>query len=110
MKNSVESEELIADVKEDIELFGESFKVFAIYSYALVNGQDFEWISSYVDAEKPTRDEIAEPELFDEEDEKLYQKAISDFEHNIESLKQTKHEEMTLVELLIKLVKQNEIM
>ena len=109
MKNSIDSEELIADVREDIELFGKSFKVFAIYSFKIENGKDFEWISSYVDAERPTRDEIEVPALFDDEDEELYQKAVSDFEHNIESLKETKHEEMTLNELLEKLEEQNRI-
>jgi hypothetical protein len=39
MKNSVESEELIADVREDIELFGKSFRVHAIYSFKIENDQ-----------------------------------------------------------------------
>jgi hypothetical protein len=55
-----------------------------------------------VDAERPERDET------DDEDE--YQQLISDYEHNIESLVQTKNEEMTLEELLGKLLAQDEIM
>lgn len=117
MRISVDSEDNIRDVREDIELFGEDFKVFAIYSLAEVDEQEFEYISSYVDAEKPTRDEFESPRLFAKDDkivflsddEEIYQQLVSDYEKNIASLEFTKHELMTLAELLEKLEEQNRI-
>ena len=101
MKISYDSEKLIADVKEDIELFGSGFKVYAIYAYQVVNGQDFEYISSYVDADKPLRSEADTQEEYDE--------ILSDYEGNISVLNETKHELMTVAELLDKLTEQNSI-
>lgn len=99
MKISYDSEQLISDVRDDIELFGTGFKVYAVYSYQVVNGQDFEYISSYVDADKPLRDEA------DTQEE--YEELLSDYEANIASLKETKHELMTVSELINKLNEQN---
>lgn len=98
---SQDSTHLIADVKEDIELFGSGFKVYAIYAYQVVNGQDFEYISSYVDADKPLRSEA------DTQEE--YEELLSDYESNIASLEDTKHKLMTVAELLEKLIEQDSI-
>lgn len=119
MKISIDSEQNIADVKEDISIFGADFKVFAVYSLIDLGGgrEEFEYISSYVDADRPTRDEIESPSLFGkfdvpelrESDEAEYQKLVADYEANIESLSKIKHELMTLGELLEKLEEQNSI-
>lgn len=101
MKISYDSEHLISDVRDDIELFGTGFKVYAIYAYRVIKGQDFEYISSYVDAEKPLRSEA------DTQEE--YEELLSDYEANIASLKETKHELMTVSELLDKLIEQDSI-
>lgn len=99
MKISIDSTQLIEDVHEDIALFDASFTVYAIYALQVVNGQEFEYISSYVDAERPTTEEIATQEDSDD--------IIKDYENNIARLKDTKHQLMTLDQLLVKLVEQN---
>ena len=117
MKINIDSEQLITDVKEDIELFGPDFKVYAVYSLRMVEGQEFEHISDYVDAEPPMRDEVEVPGLFGkldvpelgESDEAEYQKLLVDYKANIANLKETKHRLMTLAELLELLVEQNRV-
>lgn len=101
MKISKDSTRLIQDVREDIASFGASFTVYAIYALQVVNGQEFEYISSYVDAERPTNEEIATQEDSDD--------IIRDYETNLASLKDTKHELMTLDQLLGKLVAQDSV-
>lgn len=111
MKNSYDSEELIEDVLEDIELFGEDFNVYAVYSYfEKVDGRliDEEFITSYVDADEPMREEI-EDGPWDEDDEREFQKLMSNYQKGLESLKQTKNDKMTLKELLEKLRYQDKI-
>lgn len=59
MKVSYESEELIEEVLEDIDLFGEDDEVFAIYSYfEVVDGRkiDAEFITDYFSATEPVRE------------------------------------------------------
>lgn len=69
MKISYDSSQLIEDVSNDILLFGESFKVYAVYSYR--EDFDFEYISDYVDADEPIRDEV--------ETEKEFLKVLKDY-------------------------------
>lgn len=107
MKNvSYDSEELINDVRKDIELFGGSFRVYAIYSYR--EDFDFEYISDYVDADEPTMDELGGLP-YDSEDIADYEKLLADFKANKESLAYTKHKLMTLDELLALLEEQDRI-
>lgn len=56
MNISIESKELLNEAINDFDLFGEDFNVYAIYSYR--EEYDFEYISDYVDADEPTRDEF----------------------------------------------------
>ncbi len=109
MKLSFDSEQNISDVKEDIELFGKDFKVYAVYAFQIVDGQEFEYISGYVDAEEPTRDEL-DHVMYDEEGEADFQQILKDYKDNLKSLDETKHELMTLSELLEKLEEQNSAM
>lgn len=102
MKISKDSTRLIQDVREDIALFGASFTVYAIYALRVVNGQEFEYISSYVDAERPTNEEVAMQEDYDD--------IVKDYENNLASLKNTKNELMTLDQLLVKLVDQDSVL
>ncbi len=97
---SVDSTNLISEVTEDLLLFGENFKVYAVYSYN--DKYKLEYISDYVDAEAPE---------FEKETMTLkeFEKLKKDYEQNIESLKLTKHKLMTLDDLLVLLKKQNEI-
>lgn len=37
---SIDSEKLIADVKEDIKLFGETFEIFAVYALRVKTGMN----------------------------------------------------------------------
>ena len=109
MKNSYDSSELIADVLDDISLFGEDFNVYAIYShFDIVDGRliDEDFITSYVDADEPSRKEI-EDGPWDKDDELEFQILISDYQKGLDSLKETKHEKMTLRELLKKLEEQD---
>lgn len=99
---SQDSTQLIADVREDIALFGSSFKVYAIYAYREIGGQEFYYISKYVDAEKPTEEEADTQEEYNE--------MLKDYEANLASLENTKHELMTLAELLEKLIEQDSIL
>lgn len=101
MKISIDSTQLIQDVREDIELFGASFTVYAVYALQVVDDKEFEYISSYVDAERPTNEEVATQEDSDD--------IIRDYETNLASLKDTKHELMTLDQLLGKLVAQDSV-
>lgn len=103
---SYDSEELINNVREDIELFGKSFRVYAIYSYR--EDFDFEYISGYVDADEPTIDELGDPP-YSSEDIADYEKLLADFKTNKKSLAYTKHKLMTLDKLLALLEKQDRI-
>lgn len=60
MNTSVESKELLNEAINDFDEFGEDFNVYAIYSYR--EDYDFEYISDYVDADEPTREEFEEVE------------------------------------------------
>lgn len=99
MKISVDSEKLLNDAITDLDIFGEDFNVYAIYSYR--EDYDFEYISDYVDADEPTRDEF--------DTEEYYQKVMKDFKENLDRLKFTKHKKMTIADLIHELWEQNKI-
>ena len=99
MEISYESGQLIDDVKEDIFLFGSDFKVYAVYAYREVDKREVEYITSYVDAEKPERDSYMSEKEFDI--------LINDYEKNLASLDKTKNKLMTLSELLELLIQQD---
>lgn len=102
---SYDSDELIEDCLADIDLFGDDFMVFA--KYQSFDNDSCEFIVDYVDADRPTRDEIIEFDAL--EDEEDYQTMLKEYEEGIESLKGYRAEKMTLKELLEKLEKQNTI-
>lgn len=105
---SYESEELINECLNDIDLFGDDFMVFAKYQTFYEDNKDkCEFIVDYVDADRPTREEIIEFDAL--EDEEDYQAILKEYEEGIESLKGYRTEKITLKELLEKLEKQNTI-
>lgn len=53
------------------------------------------------------KDKEIEDGPWDEDDEREFQKLVSDYQKGLESLKQTKNEKMTLKELLKKLEQQD---
>ncbi|MCJ1995324.1 hypothetical protein GYN67_01280 [Lactococcus piscium] len=99
MKQHIDSELVIYEVKADIEQFGGEFTVYAVHESEAVSGQPFEYISGYVDAERPTEDEA--------DTKKEFKELIKDYEYNLASLADTKHELMTLDQLLEKLLAQD---
>lgn len=102
---SYDSDELIEDCLADIDLFGDDFMVFA--KYQSFYNDSCEFIVDYVDADRPTRDEIIGFNVMDDEED--YQAILKEYEEGIESLKGHRTEKMTLKELLEKLEKQNTI-
>lgn len=105
IKVSYASDELIKECLADIDLFGDDFMVFA--KYQSFYNDSCEFIVGYVDADRPTREEIIEFDAL--EDEEDYQAILKEYEEGIESLKGYRTEKMTLKELLEKLEKQNTI-
>lgn len=99
IKVSYSSDDLIQEVKEDISIFGKGFNVYAVFSW--YPEFDKEFITDYVHADKPTRDECV--------DEKDFQDLLEIYDESIKTLEKTKHEKMTLQELLNKLIEQNKI-
>ena len=102
---SYDSDELIEDCLADIDLFGDDFMVFA--KYQSFYNDSCEFIVDYVDADRPTRDEIIGFNVMDDEED--YQAMLKEYEEGIESLKGYRTEKMTLKDLLEKLEKQNTI-
>lgn len=83
---SYESEELINECLNDIDLFGDDFMVFAKYQTFYEDNEDkCEFIVDYVAADRPTREEIIEFDAL--EDEEDYQAMLKEYEEGIESLK-----------------------
>lgn len=108
MKVSYDSEELIEVCLDDMSLFGEDFMVFAKYQTFYEDNEDkCEFIVDYVDADRPTREEIIEFDAL--EDEEDYQAMLKEYEEGIESLKGYRTEKMTLQALLSRLEQQNTI-
>ena len=105
---SYESEELINECLNDIDLFGDDFMVFAKYHTFYEDKEDkCEFIVDYVDADRPTREEIIGFNATDDEED--YQAMLKEYEKGIESLKGYHTEKMTLKDLLEKLRKQDAI-
>ena len=103
MKVSYDSEDLIEECLADIGLFGDDFMVFAKYQ-SFYDGS-CEFIVDYVNADRPTRDEIIEFNPL--EDEQDYQAMLKEYNEGIESLKGYRTEKMTLQALLSRLEQQN---
>lgn len=87
---SYDNEELIEEVKEDILEFGENMRVYAIFSY--FPGVDRDFVTDYVHAEKPERDEYM--------GNTEYAKLMEQFNKQLATLDKTKHKETTLGGLL----------
>lgn len=96
MKNSYDSKELIQDVLEDIDTFGKSFKIFALYTEG--------FITEYIDCDMPTRGEM------DEGTEEEYQQAVKEYKEDLARLEGRDYEALTLQELFFKLQEQDEIL
>ena len=75
--------------------------------YQSFDNDSCEFIVDYVDADRPTRDEILDFDAL--EDEEDYQTMLKEYEEGIESLKGHHTEKMTLKDLLEKLENQNTI-
>lgn len=105
MKVSYDSKELIEECLADIDLFGDDFMVFAKYK-SFYDGS-CEFIVDYVDADRPTRDEIIEFNPLDDEED--FQAMLKEYNEGIESLKGYRAEKMTLQALLSRLEQQNTI-
>lgn len=102
---SYDSDELIENCLADIDLFGDDFMVFA--KYQSFYNDSCEFIVDYVDADRPTRDEIIGFNVMDDEED--YQAMLKEYEKGIESLKGYRSEKMTLQALLSRLEQQNTI-
>ena len=102
---SYDSDELIENCLADIDLFGDDFMVFA--KYQSFYNDSCEFIVDYVDADRPTRDEIIGFNVMDDEED--YQAMLKEYNEGIESLKGHRSEKMTLQSLLIRLEQQNTI-
>lgn len=105
MKVSYDSEELIEECMADIDLFGDDFMVFA--KYQSFYNDSCEFIVDYVDADRPTRDEIIGFNAMDDEED--YQAMLKEYNEGIESLKGYRTEKMSLQALLSRLEQQNTI-
>ena len=110
-------EELIQDVTEDIFLFGESYKVYAVWQhFDVVDGIDYNvnFIVDYVDYEKPVITDFLGDhcDIFDKksiEDSITYEQLLDDYRRNLKSIENVTVELMTAKELLEKLLLQNSI-
>lgn len=91
---SQENEKLIEEVKYDISDLGQNTKVYQIYSYFPEVNLDF--VTDYVFAEKPERDEY----MTNEE----YQNLLDKYEKQLKTLDKTRHELTTLGKLLTQLL------
>ncbi len=97
MHMSYDSTELIDNVLIDISLYGDSFKVYAIYDCR----ENFSFIKKYIDAEQPTME--------DGETKESFEKILEAYKNDIKNLRNKKHELMSLSALLPLLIEQNRI-
>lgn len=100
MQASFDSTALIQEVQEDIVTFGASMNVYAVYSY--LPSVDREFITDYVYKDAPTRDEADTAEE--------YQILMRSHQQALQTLVKTKHQAMTLQQLLALLQKQNQLL
>lgn len=104
---SYSCEELINDISEDIVLFGEDYRVYAVLQhFGTVDGKiiDVDFIVDYVDYDIPTAAEFS-----DEIDEITLHQLQDDYREMIKSIENERVVLMTAKELLEKLLLQNSI-
>ena len=114
---SYSCEELINDVSEDIFLFGEDHKVYAILQFfGTVDGRilDVDFIVDYIDYEMPTENDFigdsCELGFPDETDKITLEMLQEDYRKNLKSIENERVVLMTTKELLEKLLLQNSVM
>ena len=110
-------EELIQDISEDIFLFGEDYKVYAVLQFfGTVDGRilDVDFIVDYIDYEMPTEKEFigdsCELGFPDEADNITLEMLQDDYRENLKSIENERVVLMTAKELLEKLLLQNSVM
>ena len=91
---SYDNEELLSEVKQDMAEFGSDLKVIAIYSI-FSEDQDKYYITDYIWGE-PVHDS----------DMDIYEEELEIHKKELETIKFTKHEEMTIRQLYNRLLKQ----
>lgn len=91
---SYDSEELLVEVRQDMAEFGEDLQVIAIYSI-FPEDPDKYYITDYIWGE-PVHDS----------DIDIYEEEIKIHKKELETIKFTKHEEMTIRQLYNRLLKQ----
>lgn len=110
-------EELIQDISEDIFLFGEDYKVYAVLQFfGNVDGRilDVDLIVDYIDAEMPTEKDFIGDSCDlgypDESDRITLEMLQEDYRKNLKSIENERVVLMTAKELLEKLLLQNSVM
>lgn len=91
---SYDNEELLAEVRQDMDEFGEDLQVIAIYSI-FPEDPDKYYITDYIWGE-PVHDS----------DMDIYNEELEIHKNELETIKFTKHEEMNIEELYTKLLEQ----
>lgn len=91
---SYDNEELLAEVKQDMDEFGRDLQVIAIYSVFPENQNKY-YITDYIWGE-PVHDS----------DIDIYEEELEIHKKELETIKFTKHEEMTIRQLYSRLLKQ----
>lgn len=109
-------EELIHDISEDIFLFGEDYKVYAVLQFfGTVDGRilDVDFIVDYIDAEMPTEKDFLYDSCDlgypDESDRITLEMLQDDYRKNLKSIENERVVLMTAKELLDKLLIQNSL-
>lgn len=109
-------EELIQDISEDIFLFGEDYKVYAVLQFfGTVDGRilDLDFIVDYIDCEMPTEKDFigdsCELGFPDEADKITLEMLQDDYRKNLKSIENERVVLMTAKELLDKLLIQNSL-
>ena len=95
---SYDNEELLEEVKQDLVEFGSNLQVIAIYSI-FPEDSDKYYVTDYIWGE-PVHDS----------DMDIYEEEMKLHEQELETIKYTKHEKMTIKKLLDILQKQSQIL